>query len=266
MAMDAVSRSSLPAKGASVHYVFMLRRVGYFHFAQAHCDPLGELTKAIAAVTPTELPDSLIVLPEAFNLGRDYDPNPTPKERPLLNEQSVLGRLHDVAVNQQLLFVVSVIEVEARRNSAYLIGAGTPRLMCHKIMDDQSQEYERCTSNCDIENPVRLSDDTCIGALICADVMDNRRQPSQEDAAQAAFDRLTTLRSNLNGKRNLVCVPAYMATTGKDPAFPDCGLILANSRADSRSFIKDNTGAKIKTSAGAQNHIQLEDIAEVIVG
>ncbi|HXF26949.1 MAG TPA: nitrilase-related carbon-nitrogen hydrolase, partial [Bryobacteraceae bacterium] len=82
-----------------------------------------------------DVTDSLIVLPEAFNLGRQYDLNDKPKEKPLFGERDVLARLHEIATTHKVVFVVGLIEIETRRNSAYLVDARSPRLMCHKIMN-----------------------------------------------------------------------------------------------------------------------------------
>jgi len=220
-----------------------------------------------------DVTDSLIVLPEAFNLGRQYDLNDGAKERPLLDEQDVLARLREIAKTHKVVFVVGLIEIEARRNSAYLVDAGSPRLMCHKIMNDGSQEYEPCTSDCERENPIGYGDEMCVGALICADAIDNRPKKQMvnwmndqrcREPAESAFQRLTSLQSNLKGKRSLVCVPAYMLTTMYNPEICGSGLILANSHPGGSSFIKDNRSCKLRAADECLNQICLEEIRSIM--
>jgi hypothetical protein len=255
--------NSVAAQYTTMQTVFVLRYAGFFHFVKSHCDPLGELTAALDCYH--DVAASLIVLPEAFNLGREYDPNYTPKAKPLLDEHFVLEKLGDMAKTRTVVFVVSVIEINTRLNSAYFVDADKPRLMCFKMMDDQSQEYEPCTINCQWENPVRYHEEMCIGALICADANDNRKGDpgSVGGIVQASLERRDSLLSKLNGKRNVVCVPAYMYTVQNDPDIRGCGLILANSRPRCRSFIKDRTGAILRESNGLRNHIWLEKLCRI---
>ncbi len=49
--------------------VVMLTGVGFFHLAVDHAHPIDALTAQLKGQDPGE---SLIVLPEAFNLGRPY--------------------------------------------------------------------------------------------------------------------------------------------------------------------------------------------------
>jgi predicted amidohydrolase len=241
----------------------MLRRAGFFHFAESHCNPLGELAKAMSEVSPAiDLADSLIVLPEGFNLGRAYDLSNNPKEKPRFHERCVLECLRQIAARCEVVFVVSVIEIDTERNSAYFVDAGTPRLMCHKIIDDQSREYELCTIDCQGENPVTCPEEMWIGALICADALDNR--PTHCEGVEAAYQRLHSLQSSLCGKRNLVCVPAHMDTKSNDPPMCGGGLILANSRPGFSSLIKDRNGDRLPMPEGLQNHIHLENICRIM--
>lgn len=246
-----------------MHHVFMLRRAGFFHFVRSHCNPLGELTKAMSEVSPTtDLAGSLIVLPEGFNLGRAYDLSSNPKDEPRLHERCVLECLRQIAASYEVAFVVGVIEIDTRRNSAYFVDAGTPRLMCHKIINDQSREYEPCTSDCQGENPITYPEGTCVGALICADAIDNR--PTPFEGAKAAYERRCKLEAKLCGKRSLVCVPAHMDTRDNHPHICGSGLILANSRSGSSSLIKDRNGRELPTSGGLQNHIHLEEVCKIM--
>jgi predicted amidohydrolase len=220
---------------------------------------LGELIAAIEK--RADIAASLIVLPEAFNLGREYDTNHTPKTAPLLDERSVLAELSRVAAYYDVIFVASLIETSTRWNSAYFIDAGTPRLMCRKIIDDFSQEYRRCIGDCDGENPIRDSEGLCIAALICADAMPDSASSASKDHKEAR-QRLNVLRSKLTDQQQVLCVPAYMNTLHNDPRNYSGGLILANSRPGSCSFIKNGDGAHlIRTEHDCrQNQVQLSDL------
>ena len=54
----------------------MIEKIGFFHFVDGYEDPIGQLNTAFNEwnVEPgSEHPaNSLVVLPEAFNLGRKY--------------------------------------------------------------------------------------------------------------------------------------------------------------------------------------------------
>jgi hypothetical protein len=226
---------------------------------------LRELTKAIYKVSrATDLAGSLIVLPEAFNLGREYDPNYSPKETPRLCARRVLGQLRRIAATYEVAFVLSIIEAGTRRNSAYFVDSGLPRLLCRKIIDDGSQEYQPYTSDyLRRGNPITYPGPICIGALICADAMDNRRRPLRPDAEEA-YNQLTSLRSKLTGRRGVLCVPAYMLTEGKDVGWCGDGLILANSRPRCPSFIKNRNGDMLYELDELQNRIHLEDLRRIM--
>jgi hypothetical protein len=247
----------------------VLQRAGFFHFAESHRDPQGELAKAIEMASRfTEVAGSLIVLPEGFNLGREYGSGNTPGERPRLPAQRVLADLQTLAATHKAAFIVGIIEAESRHNSAYFIDTGPPRLMCHKITDDGSREYERCTANCDFENPLNHKEnhqETQIGALLCADVIDNRRGQGAVPGAEDAYRRRECLRSRLLTPRRLLCVPAYMATCYQDPMLEEVALILANSRPGGKSFVKDRNGAIVGgPSDPRKNEVCLVELSRII--
>lgn len=57
-----------------------LKSLGYFRFVIGFCDPIRALTESIEQACRKdpdwEVNKSLLVLPEAFNMGREYDPPP----------------------------------------------------------------------------------------------------------------------------------------------------------------------------------------------
>ena len=55
-------------------YSSAFRKVGFFQFVRNYEHPVAELRSCLIATGGTEkLKQSVIVLPEAFNIGRDYD-------------------------------------------------------------------------------------------------------------------------------------------------------------------------------------------------
>lgn len=244
----------------------MLQRAGFFHFANSHCDPLAEFANAIEAASHVvDIAESLIVLPEAFNLGREYGSGDTRNEGPQLDHRCVLASLRTLATMHKAAFIVGVIEVDSRHNSVYFVDSGQPRLMCHKIVDDGYGVYERCKTDCDFENPLNHQE-TQIGALVCADVVDNRKVQGAPPGAEDAFNRRKhVLSCFVRIPRGLLCVPAYMHLGGKDLAWPEIGLILANSRPGCGSFVMDWKGAKVlEPSNLGKNEVCLKQLSSII--
>src|SRR5260370_19565915 len=123
----------------------MIERVGFFHFVETYCDPLGELTKCLEKHPPERLRSSLIVLPEGFNLGRKYGDDCCPEEltapKPKFDSRCMLQFLGGIAATRKLLFVVSLID-DDRHNCAYFVDGQPPRLMSQKMNKDTFCEYE----------------------------------------------------------------------------------------------------------------------------
>jgi len=93
--------------------------------------------------------NSLIVLPEAFNID-EYD-----SRSPAVPADEFLAALRLLAEEHQIAFVAGILD--GRRNSAYIIDAKLPHLMCHKVGDDRTGIYDPCTGDSDPCNPVALS-------------------------------------------------------------------------------------------------------------
>jgi hypothetical protein len=72
----------------------MLTKIGFFQLSDDDSEPFGSLTKALRARSEdTDVRDSLIVLPEAFNYGRSYYRDPS-KEPKFSLDESVKSRHH----------------------------------------------------------------------------------------------------------------------------------------------------------------------------
>src|SRR5713101_3194855 len=96
----------------------MLNKLGFFHFAQGHDDPFGCLAEALNKKSVEhdkgDIGGSLIVLPEAFNLGMKYYPHGWPSVSRTTGCAKVsldraLENLHDIAGAHRIVFVAGLI-------------------------------------------------------------------------------------------------------------------------------------------------------------
>src|SRR5579863_1032205 len=111
----------------------MLHKVGFFHFGSGYGNPKEALESALQEAQDEDkrLPstldpsDSLIILPEAFNIGRAYRAEGQPNF-----DRSILERLRGVAAEFRVAFVAGLIVSEGGgptppNSAAYLIdGSG----------------------------------------------------------------------------------------------------------------------------------------------
>jgi hypothetical protein len=164
----------------------VLSKVGFFHFGIDHEKPVESLRSALSTHAKECLVGSLIVLPEALNIRRDYwvPDKPDKKAEP---DASVKSALETVARCFNVAFVVGLID-PGRRSSAYLIdGHDPPTLICHKVSDDGKMRYEPYRENDAMRSNPFLYKGSCVAALICNDAsydLDQRvlelRQPVKE--------------------------------------------------------------------------------------
>jgi predicted amidohydrolase len=193
----------------------------------------------------SDIRNSLIVLPEAFNNGKVY--YDTPCQEPRLSTPCALKQLATISKKLELVFVAGLLDPP--HNSAYLIDSDCPRLMGYKREQDPSGNYEPCQANGGIDNPIEYQD-ACIGALICLDARNN-------------CHRVTANVEKSTRTHKIICLPASMSAGTFDS--PDLPLrqyrkkyvVLANSNPPpegSGSFIANTTGKKMGNSNFRKQH------------
>src|SRR5262249_31430187 len=134
-----------------------------------------------------------------INLGRPYSEG----QYPALSRNDAIATLIELSRKCGAVFVVGLIEQPPKESdphsSAYIVGATTHRLMCHKEWSDGIGQYTACPVAPDHHNPFSLDDATLL-TVICMDIQSSDRCSSM------------ALRANAMEKRkNLVCIPTAMS-------------------------------------------------------
>ncbi|MDP2899289.1 MAG: hypothetical protein Q8Q12_22360, partial [bacterium] len=210
-------------------------KLGVFHLGKNHGCPIEELVCALDETAGTAA-GSLIVLPEAFNLGRPYYQQC--RAEPKFEEEQAKRILKTLAEGYKVSFVAGLLKFP--HNSAFLIEAhGEPLLMWRKMSKDGFGNYEQWTG----DQPAQVDrDGFSLVALICNDMSQTRAEP--EACRDARARQLTKLNPS---HTPVVCVPAARTT--------ECNMfsqemegrqyVFANSDFRCRSFITDTHRQKI---------------------
>jgi len=232
-----------------------IEKIGFFHCVEFEppFDPIATLGKALDERIREErridasfsISNSLIVLPEAFNIGK-YESRPLPGEP----AEEFLGALRGLAAEHSVTFVTGVLE--GRRNSAYFVNSKVAKLMCHKIGDDLTGFYDPCTTDPDPANPITFNN-ACIGALICMDSTNGDNQLVME--RRKSFLR----RFNSRDCYQVLCVPSRFRWEGPSlltclPQMPNLLYVVADGawkrdRNDSR-VVDSSLQPKIESNNG----------------
>jgi predicted amidohydrolase len=211
------------------------QRIGFFHFVENHGLPQESLFAAIRRVPERDLVDSLIVLPETFNLGRFYR-DPVELGR-FLPTRPFLEWLVDLSGQTGAAFVVGLLEESAESqlpyNSAWLVlpRTPTPILMSRKMEPGPPDLYQAAATPSG-RNPISQGG-ICVYAFVCND-----------------YQRFSTgERMSCATRPTVLCVPACMNSgTFSGPQLNSARgsyLILANCDPNGcGSFIKDRLGHK----------------------
>jgi len=194
----------------------MFEQIGAFHLGLGHEDPIAALERELGH---TDGKNALIVLPEAFNLGRHYSSEPG---IPGFERDVIIRQLSAIALRLASAFVVGLLEPKPEgsgtsHSSAYFVSATEVSLMCHKQLWDGSGHYSVCPQTPDQANPI-VQDDASIIAAICMDVHNSQR-----------FMGIAIKASRAQKRSNFVCIPAAMS---------DNSWFGGGRRGSSQDFLK----------------------------
>src|ERR1700680_1743010 len=235
----------------------MLQKIGFFHFGSTHSMPKAALERALEEAGDAK--NSLLVLPEAFNLGVSYRGE---GERNF--DRTVLTDLQELARRFAVAFVAGIVVRERcgptpPHSAVYFVEGASKALVCYKIGTDDMAgiNYTARSKQADFKNPIHY-EGVRVGALVCVDA-----NPTVS-LGPFLWPRLRTV----VGSSDIVCVPAHMGKSnfgngrsGTDAAltspWDNKRLILANSKADGiDSFVTDGRGRILEpTAGGALNKI-----------
>ena len=191
----------------------MLKRLGYFHYgSEDRSKPIGSLEVAInEACKHSEVKDSLIVLPEAFNLRVPYEEGALRKL-----EGNTEESLKALAAKFDVAFVAGLIRGLCN-TACFIAGEGEPHVLSQKVGEDSAcpSVWEPCEP---IDAVVRHHQ-ACIAALICRDC--------EED-----LPRRNQLVSRIkNCACPVLCIPAntrWYETSQIGDNLPDINIVIAN--------------------------------------
>jgi hypothetical protein len=226
-----------------------IQRVGFFHFGgHDKSDPLKALEEAIAKCAASDLRNSLLVLPEGFNVRGGLYVND-----PRLDPQA-WSHLQHLAVKQDMVFVAGLIEHIKGPNSAFLVdGTNSPPLLTRKHSACWDILYAPHPTD---ETRAILSRSVAIAALICDDA---GLWGKHEEKRNQLLSKVAKLKAD----RRVLCVPAFMTITDSLATArlwsESITVVVANGSAQQSSVIID--GGSVTTPQHTdQNEIGLRDL------
>jgi hypothetical protein len=227
-----------------------IKRVGFFHFGgNDKSDPVGSLQTEIGKFSGVQLTDSLIVLPEAFNVrGGFYNAEPN-------LDPHAYFRLLNLAISRRMTFVAGLIDGVRGANSAYLIGGTcSPILLSRKRSPGWDRLY---TPSMRDETTAVVHGGLGITALICDDA-------SYIGQSAEGRNEIIARVKKSGARRNLLCVPAHMSITDSvGVAALWWGLIpvvIANGCATHPSIIRYGDVEQVSPRYRDENEIKLCDL------
>jgi predicted amidohydrolase len=233
----------------------MISKIGFFHFGANYADPIGELGAELAlAHRDAAISESLIVLPEAFNIRKDYreilprcDTNP-----------AIIFELQTLSKQFKVAFVAGLIVDDAHHvvppySAAYLIDATRSKVVCYKQCSDKMacRNYSPCAEECDLHNPTEYKG-VSVGVLICMDAFTQSEGRERRARLKQVAAKIVCVPSNFYQARHNVDVPAMSRQ------WPGALVVLANSNASGiGSLIVDGDGKEVASWPGPSNKIKV---------
>jgi hypothetical protein len=183
-----------------------ITKVGFYN-PQKPDAPLKTLTTALEE-SRKQLSGSLLVLPEAFNIGTGYSCQTVIQKDPrILSELQGLCTDYDICIVAGLIVSGPSDQGTHPYSSAYLIDACGAGLLCHKMYSDSQGPYTPCLDGCDGHNATAYKN-IAICSLICMDSYDANCVERHEQLVQKMADVK-------NIQYRIVCVPAYVEGPAK---------------------------------------------------
>jgi hypothetical protein len=193
----------------------VIEKIGFFHFGSNHGDPIGSLRSALNA-RKKDVPESLIVLPEAFNIGQDYwAPSGAQQSDPRIRD--CLQRIcNEFNMSVVAGLIIDTFEDSKIYSAAYLINSvSEPVRLCVKQGNDGRGYGEKAypgytpyyTPSLDDRYNPTLYLNLCITTLICMDAFPDSRKRHKQ------------LQEKLGGDKcayHVVCIPAHIKNGGRD--------------------------------------------------
>jgi predicted amidohydrolase len=224
--------------------------VGFFRFVTGYDTPVPSLKTALERYGGVN--GSLIVLPEAFNIGKYYR-----NEGRCNYDRSALDELKAVAADHRTTLVSGLIIEEPNGptppfSSIYLIDASGGTLICRKNGDDGYPNYTPFNAIPDAPNPIQYGDSS-IAAIVCMDC-----------DSPHVFRPIETELAKAQGPK-IICIPACMNNVYSDHAiarsWKSHHVVLANSDPHGcNSFISTNGMIMERDNRGLENTIVLSSL------
>lgn len=199
--------------------------------------PITRLTSALNG--DIDVSGSLLVLPEAFNIGTSYSCCYTIQKDPrILCELQRLCCSFNISIVAGLIISGPADQGVYPYSSAYLINAHGATLLSHKMNSDSQGPYTACPNGCDGHN-ASIYRNIALCSLICMDafVCYGRERHDQLEKKLLAAQ---------NVQYRIVCVPCNSAKPKAFWELPNSYRVVANADKSAGSFVEKLDNGKVE--------------------